>query len=148
MLYFLKYKEKGNPKQTQCTPNSVHCKFSGNVWSSIYKSIKRIRIFLNFYNFLHPIHMTEKVRRVSRLRREPVVSVKNPTLIPTSHWKRWSRSCRIRLRPSRCEFYAGVLCTELATRGSESATKGSVSPFSVWCWNQCGVLHKDYRFPT
>ena len=34
------------------------------------------------------------LRRVSGLRREPVVSVKNPTLIPTSHWKRWSRLCR------------------------------------------------------
>ena len=31
------------------------------------------------------------VRRVSGLRKKPVVSVKNTTLIPTSIWERWSR---------------------------------------------------------
>ena len=46
------------------------------------------------------------VRRVSGLRREPVVSVKNPTLISIPQWKRWSRPCRDRLRPSCCEFRA------------------------------------------
>ena len=30
----------------------------------------------------------DRLRRVSGSRREPVVSVKNPTLIPTSHWDR------------------------------------------------------------
>ena len=61
------------------------------------------------------MHVYDGVRRVSGLRREPVVvSVINPTLIPTSHWKRWSRPCCDRLRPSRCEFCAGFLCTELA----------------------------------
>ena len=64
-----------------------------------------------------------RVRRVSGLRREPVVSVENPILIPTSHWKRWSLPSRGRLRPSRCKFCAGVLCTELATRWSKFSTK-------------------------
>ena len=53
---------------------------------------------------------------------------------------------KIGLRSSHCEFCAGVLCTELATRGSESATRGSC--FSVGCVDRCGVLHGDYRFPT
>ena len=61
------------------------------------------------------------------LRRQLVVSVKNPTLILIPHWEKWSRPCRGRLRPSRCEFCAGVLCTELAPRGSESGTTGSGS---------------------
>ena len=56
------------------------------------------------------------VRQVSGLRKEPVVSVENPTLIPTSHWKRGPRPSRRRLRPSRCEFCTGVLCTELHER--------------------------------
>ena len=71
------------------------------------------------------IVLYDGVRRVSGLRREPVVSVENPTLIPTSHWKIWSWPCRG--RPSYCEFCAVVLCTELATRGSESATTESGS---------------------
>ena len=45
-------------------------------------------------------------------------------------------------------FCEGVLCKELATTGTESATRGSGSSFSVECGNQCGVLHGDYRFPT
>ena len=48
----------------------------------------------------------------------------------------------------RCEFCAGVLCTKIATRGSESSTRGSGSSFSVGYGDQCGVLHGDYRFPT
>ena len=52
---------------------------------------------------------------------EPVVSVKNPTLIPITH--------------------------PLASRKSESVTTGSGSSFSVGDGEQCGVLHGDYRFP-
>ena len=55
-------------------------------------------------------HKQKSTKSRKRLRKEPVVSVENPTLIPTD-------PC------------AGVLCTELATRGSESATI-------------------DHRFPT
>ena len=42
--------------------------------------------------------------------------------------------------------YAGVLCTGFATRGSESATKGSGSSFSVGCGDKCMILHGDYRY--
>ena len=38
-------------------------------------------------------------------------------------------------------YMTGVLCTELAMRGSGSS-------FSVECGDQCRVLHGDYRFPT
>ena len=68
-------------------------------------------------NHLNNFYTYDGVHRVSGLRREPVVSVKNITLIPTSHWKRWSQPCHGRLRPSCCKFCAGVLCTELAKRG-------------------------------
>ena len=34
---------------------------------------------------IHMLYIYDGARRVSGLRREPVVSVKNPTLIPTSH---------------------------------------------------------------
>ena len=80
------------------------------------------------------------VRMVSGLRREPVVFVKNPALIPIPHWKRWSRPCRGRLQPFRCEFRAQNTRTVLATRGSESATTGSGSSFSVECEDQCGYM--------
>ena len=63
------------------------------------------------------------VRRVSGLCRESVVSLEDPTLIPTSR-------------------------TELETRGSESSTRGSGSSFSVGCLEQCWVLNGDYRFPA
>ena len=46
------------------------------------------------------------------------------------------------------QLYAVVLCTGLATKGSESATTGTVSSFSVGSRDQCGVLHGDYRFLT
>ena len=92
------------------------------------------------YTILLSNSIYDRVRRVSGLRWEPVVFVKNPTLIPASHWERWSRPCRGRLWPSRCEFCVGVLCTEFATRGSESATRGSGSSFLVGCWDQWGKL--------
>ena len=47
-------------------------------------------------------------RRVSGLRREPVVSVNNPTLIPTSHWKRWFRPCRGRLVASSVRVFCAL----------------------------------------
>ena len=87
------------------------------------------------------------VRRVLGLRREPVVSVRNLTLIPTSHWEIWSRPCHGRLRPACCEFCAGVLCTQLATRESESATTGSGSSFSVWCWDQWWGSPRSLQVP-
>ena len=62
-------------------------------WATSFEEVSTVRTY-------------DGVRRVSGLRREPVVSVKNCTLIPTSHWKRWSRPCRDRLQPSRCEFCA------------------------------------------
>ena len=40
------------------------------------------------------LHGYDGVRQVSGLRMEPVVSVENPTLIPTSHWKRGPRPSR------------------------------------------------------
>ena len=40
---------------------------------------------LNRNNINARYHIYDGVRRVSGLRREPVVTVKNPTLIPTSH---------------------------------------------------------------
>ena len=43
---------------------------------------------------------------------------------------------------------SGLDMTDYATRGSESATTGSGSFFSVGDWAQCGVLHGDYMFST
>ena len=73
----------------------------------IYILLKRFKYAYMYMNVLAGFRgIYDGVRLVSGLRREPVVSVKNPILIPTSHWERWSRPCRGRLRPSRCEFCA------------------------------------------
>ena len=68
------------------------------------------------------------VRRVSGLRKEPVVSVE------------------FRVQNARTEL--ATRWSESATKGSESTTKGSESSFSVGCGDQCGVLYGDYRFAT
>ena len=57
------------------------------------------------------------VRRVSELRREPAVSVVDPTHIHT----------------------------ELPTRGSGSSTVGSECCFSVGCVDRCEVLHGVFK---
>ena len=60
------------------------------------------RYFLGLLVFLRVYIWRGTPRRVLGLRREPVVSMENPT----SHWKRGPRPSRGRLPPSRCEFRA------------------------------------------
>ena len=97
------------------------------------------------------VYDKKRVCRVSGLRREPVFSVKNHTLIPHPTEKRWYWPYRSIFRPSRCEFCAGFLCTELTSLGSKSATTGSGIIFLSGMWargDHFGVLHGDYRFHT
>ena len=48
----------------------------------MYRIVKSVYLYVYYY-----VCVYNGVRRVSGLRREPVVSLKNPTLIPNSHWK-------------------------------------------------------------
>ena len=77
------------------------------------------------------IPIYDGVRRVSGLRRLPVVSVKNPTLIPTSHRKGWSRPCRGRLRPSRCDSVHRTLAQNSQREGRSLPRQGRYHLFRL-----------------
>ena len=82
------------------------------------------------------------VRRVSGLRREPVVSVKNPTLIPTSHWKDDPNPVVADSDPLVASSMR-VFCAR------NSQWEGRSLPWhAVGCRDQCGVLYGNDRFPT
>ena len=68
--------------------------------------INTLWIRIQTSNFLNSgsgsrLHTYDGVSRVSGLRRKPVVSVKNPTLIPTYHWKIWSRASSVHRTPAQ-----------------------------------------------
>ena len=87
-------------------------------WLSFYK----FRVYNFFFLLLSQfstLSKTDSIFQYTYLR--PVVSVKNPTLIPTSHWKRWFRPCR------------GDRVNPLVTS-------------SVWC-NQIWKQFENWHFP-
>ena len=92
--------------------------------------------FITQYRYSEDLSMNtnDGLRRTPGLRREPVVSVKNPTLIPTSHWKWWSRPCRGTLQSSRYDFVRLFRARNSQLEGRSLPRQGRdhLSQWDVW----------------